>query len=131
MKIRAITPWIVAVPNREPGILYSQGQPGSESSAPVPTRQYVFIQVDTDEGITGWGEITTYPGPVANRAVCAVVRELAPMLIGHDASRIEEIWHRIFRAFTYVGTRGFTTAVISGIDIALWDIRGKALGLPI
>ncbi|NDB21832.1 MAG: hypothetical protein EB020_13280, partial [Proteobacteria bacterium] len=54
----------MAVPNREPGILYSQGQPGSESSAPVPTRQYVFIQVDTDEGITGWGEITTYPGPV-------------------------------------------------------------------
>ena len=79
----------------------------------------VLFTVHTDEGITGWGEITTYPGPVANRAVCAVVRELAPMLIGHDASRIEEIWHRTFRTFTYVGTRGFTTAVISGIDIAL------------
>jgi galactonate dehydratase len=131
MKITGISPWLVAVPNYEPGILYSQGQPGSTASSAVPTRQYVFVQVDTDEGITGWGEITTYPGPVANRAVCSVVREVAPLLIGHDASRIEEAWHKVFRTFTYVGTRGFTTAVASGIDIALWDIRGKALGLPI
>ena len=131
MKITGISPWLVAVPNYEPGILFSQGQPGSEPSRAVPTRQYVFVQVDTDEGITGWGEITTYPGPVANRAVCSVVREVAPLLIGHDASRIEDAWHKVFRTFTYVGTRGFTTAVASGIDIALWDIRGKALGLPI
>ena len=131
MKITGISPWLVAVPNYEPGILFSQGQPGSEASNAVPTRQYVFVQVDTDEGITGWGEITTYPGPVANRAVCSVVREVAPLLIGHDASRIEDAWHKVFRTFTYVGTRGFTTAVASGIDIALWDIRGKALGLPI
>jgi galactonate dehydratase len=131
MKITAISPWLVAVPNHEPGILYSQGQPGSAPASAVPTRQYVFVQVDTDDGITGWGEITTYPGPVANRAVCSVVRELAPLLIGHDATRIEDAWHRVFRTFTYVGTRGFTTAVVSGIDIALWDIRGKALGLPI
>ena len=131
MKITGISPWLVAVPNYEPGILFSQGQPGSEASSAVPTRQYVFVQVDTDEGITGWGEITTYPGPVANRAVCSVVREVAPLLIGHDASRIEDAWHKVFRTFTYVGTRGFTTAVASGIDIALWDIRGKALGLPI
>jgi galactonate dehydratase len=131
MKITGISPWLVAVPNHDPGILYSQGQPGSEPSRAMPTRQYVFLQVDTDEGITGWGEITTYPGPVANRAVCSVVREVAPLLIGHDASRIEDAWHKVFRTFTYVGTRGFTTAVASGIDIALWDIRGKALGLPI
>jgi galactonate dehydratase len=127
MKIRKITPWIVEVPIVEPGITFSQGQPGQARQM----RQYVFVQVDTDEGITGWGEITTYPGPVANRAVCAVLRELDPFLAGQDASHIEAIWNRIFRAFTYVGTRGATTAVVSGIDIALWDIRGKALGLPI
>jgi galactonate dehydratase len=127
MQIRKVTPWIVEVPVTEPGIMYSQGQPGQQRRL----RQYVFVQVETDEGITGWGEITTYPGPVANRAVCAVLRELNTLLVGQDPSRIEAIWNRIFRAFTYLGTRGATTAVVSGIDIALWDIRGKALGLPI
>jgi galactonate dehydratase len=127
MKISGVTPWIVDVPIVEPGIMFSQGQPGTERR----TRQYVFVQVDTDEGMTGWGEITTYPGQVANRAVCAVLRELNPLLVGQDASHIEAVWQRVFRAFTYMGTRGATTAVVSGIDIALWDIRGKALGLPI
>jgi len=117
VKITGIKPWIVTVPVKE----YGRG----------PRMEYVFVQVDTDEGITGWGEITTYPGPVANRAVCAVLRQLSDFLKGDDPSRIEAIWHKVFRAFTYMGTRGMTTAVTSGIDIALWDIRGKALGLPI
>src|SRR5688572_411019 len=98
MQIRKVTPWIVEVPVTEPGIIFSQGQPGTTRR----TRQYVFVQVETDEGLTGWGEITTYPGPVANRAVCAVLRELNPFLVGQDASHIEAIWNRIFRAFTYV-----------------------------
>ncbi|MEZ4616282.1 MAG: hypothetical protein R2867_12375 [Caldilineaceae bacterium] len=45
--------------------------------------------------------------------------------------KIRRIWHKIFRAFTYMGFRGATCRVISGIDIALWDIRGQALGQPI
>jgi galactonate dehydratase len=93
-------------------------------------RQYVFVQVDTDEGITGWGEITG-TGAMPNRAVAAVVREVAPFLEGDDPAHIEAIWNKIFRTLTYVGTRGITSCVVSGIDIALWDIRGKALGLPI
>ena len=43
----------------------------------------------------------------------------------------ENFWHKIFRAFTYMGSRGAACEAISGIDIALWDIRGKALGVPI
>ena len=124
MKISRVTPWIIERRRRRA----RRAAPGA-GPARAP-RQYVFVQVDTDEGITGWGEITTYPG-VANRAVCAVLRELAPCLAAQDPSRIEAIWHKLFRAFTYMGTRGATTAVVSGIDIALWDIRGKALGLPI
>ena len=81
MKIRSVTPWIVEVPVAEPGVMFSQGQPGSQRGG----RQYVFVQVETDEGLTGWGEITGYPGPVANRAVCAVLRELGPLLAGQDA----------------------------------------------
>jgi galactonate dehydratase len=52
-------------------------------------------------------------------------------LRGEDPTHIEAIWHKLLRAFTYVGTRGATTAMLSGIDIALWDIKGQALGIPI
>jgi len=118
MKISKVTPWLVTAPT------------GPRGAAQQPGRQYVFVQVDTDEGITGWGEITG-TGALPNRAVAAVLREVGPFLEGEDASRIEAIWNKIFRAMTYVGTRGITSCVVSGIDIALWDIRGKALGLPI
>ena len=120
MKITDVRPWIVT------------GPPTDAASGPAAhLQQYIFVQVDTDEGLTGWGEVTTYPGLVANRAVAAMVREVRPVLVGEDPSRIEAIWHKLFRLFTYMGTRGATTATISGIDIALWDIRGQALGLPI
>jgi galactonate dehydratase len=52
-------------------------------------------------------------------------------LRGEDPTHIEAIWHKLLRAFTYVGTRGATTAMLSGIDIALWDIKGQALDIPI
>tara|TARA_B100001013_G_scaffold205503_1_gene124680 strand:+ start:429 stop:1577 length:1149 start_codon:yes stop_codon:yes gene_type:complete len=93
-------------------------------------REYVFIEVSTDEGITGWGEITgTFP--VANRSVCAALRHVSDLIEGDDPRLIEMIWNKIFRSFTYMGSRGATTNIISAIDIALWDIRGKVLGLPI
>ena len=94
-------------------------------------RTFVFIQVDTDEGVTGWGEITTYPGPVANGAIAAFVNQIGKWLVGENPEDIERIWAKIFRGMTYVGTRGATTAAISGIDIALWDIRGKVLNQPV
>ena len=89
MKIRKITPWIV-----EAG------------------RQYIFVQVETDEGVTGWGEVTG-TGALPNRAVAAVLREMGPFLEGQDASRIEAIWHKVFRAMTYVGTRGVNDVFIT------------------
>jgi galactonate dehydratase len=91
----------------------------------------VFVQVDTDEGLTGWGEVTTYPGPVANGVIAAAIRQIDTFLHDADPLQIEAIWHRLFRAFTYLGTRGAVTALISAIDIALWDIKGQALGVPI
>ena len=61
MKITAVRPWLVRVPwDFEP----SRGQ----------TRAFVFVQVDTDEGLRGWGEVTTYPGPAGNRAIAAFIR---------------------------------------------------------
>lgn len=123
MKITNVTPWIVTGPGENPGAYV----PPNRSSE----RQYVFVQVETDEGVTGWGEITTYPGPVANRGIAAMLREVGPFLVGEDPAHIEAIWNKLFRVFTYMGSRGATTAMVSGVDIALWDIRGKVLGQPI
>jgi galactonate dehydratase len=124
MKITDVRPWIVTGPPTE-------AVPESGDGPAGHLQQYLFVQVDTDEGLTGWGEVTTYPGLVGNRAVAAMIREVREVVVGLDPAHIEAIWHKLFRLFTYMGTRGATTAMISGIDIALWDIRGQALGQPI
>ena len=123
MKITSARSWVVKVPWDD--------NPGADEPRDPTERTFVFIQVDTDEGITGWGEITTYPGPVANRAISAFVDQIGKWLVGENPEDIERIWGKIFRGMTYVGTRGATSAAISGLDIALWDIRGKALNQPI
>jgi galactonate dehydratase len=92
--------------------------------------EYLFVEVTTDEGISGWGEITSTT-KIANRALASILRQVGEQLKGEDASQIERLWHKTFRSFTYMGSRGAACEVTSAIDIALWDIRGKALGLPV
>ena len=123
MKITNIRPWLISAPRP---FLGTAGDSGGEPA----NREYLFVQVDTDEGVTGWGEITCTRDH-ANRAVASMVRHVSDLLSGDDPSEIERIWHKVFRHFTYMGSRGATTNVISGIDIALWDIRGKVLGVPL
>lgn len=106
-------------------------RPGGDRPRLPTRRQFIFVKVETDEGISGWGEVTNYPSFVGNRAVGRYIQELKQFLVGQDPTAIEYIWQRTFRLFTYTGTRGATTAAISGIDIALWDILGKSLGKPI
>src|SRR3979411_71685 len=77
MKITRIRPWHVSGP--------AAADQTPESSARL---SYVFVQVETDEGLTGWGEITTYPGTVANRTIVAALREVEAFLQGEDASQI-------------------------------------------
>jgi galactonate dehydratase len=60
-----------------------------------------------------------------------MIHQLNDLLVGEDPTQIERLWHKTFRSFTYTGSRGATTNVVSGIDIALWDICGKLLGQPI
>jgi galactonate dehydratase len=91
---------------------------------------WLFIEIDTDEGITGVGECSNWPGN-GNAIVRRAVEVVGERLIGEDPRRIEQIWQSIFGRYTYLGSRGLVTTVMSGIDIALWDIRGKALGEPI
>jgi galactonate dehydratase len=123
MKITNVRSWVIKVP--------WDMNPGKEEMRDPSQRGFVFVQVDTDEGITGWGEVTTYPGTIANRAISAYIDQIGTLLVGDNPENIEAIWNKLFREMTYVGTRGATTAAISAIDIALWDIRGKVLGQPI
>jgi len=105
--------------------------PAPQVDVDAPRLSYVFLQVETDEGLTGWGEITTYPGTIANRTIVAALEQVGEFLRGEDPLQVEALWHKVFRAFTYMGTRGATTAMVSAVDIALWDIKGQALGVPI
>ena len=111
MKITAIVPWLVK----------------AEASF---WGEFLFVEVRTDDGVSGWGEITTTT-KIANRAVAGMLRQLNELLVGDDPTKIESLWHKTFRAFTYMGSRGAASHVVSGVDIALWDILGKSRGLPI
>jgi galactonate dehydratase len=89
---------------------------------------WVFLRVDTDEGIHGVGQVSSGPN---SPVVAAAVSRLGPLLVGEDPARIEYLWQRLYTSFSSLGSLGFVSAIISGVDIALWDIRGKALGRPI
>lgn len=111
MKITGVHPWLVKASTSYWG-------------------EYLFVEVTTDAGISGWGEITSTT-KIANRALCAILKQMSAQLAGEDPSRIEMLWHKMFRSFTYMGSRGAACECTSAIDIALWDIRGKVLGLPV
>jgi galactonate dehydratase len=89
---------------------------------------WVFLRLDTDAGLHGLGQISSGPN---SAVVAAAASRLGPLLIGEDASRIEYLWHKLYAGFNSLGSLGFVSAIISGVDIALWDLRGKVLGLPI
>ncbi|MFL5806386.1 MAG: galactonate dehydratase [Roseiflexaceae bacterium] len=90
-------------------------------------RNFLFVVVDTDEGIYGVGE-----AGITGRelAVIGAIEHFKPLLIGQDSSRIEHLWQLLTRGGFFPAQR-ILTAAISAIDIALWDIKGKALGVPI
>ena len=90
-------------------------------------RNYFFVVVDTDEGIYGVGEAGLTGRELA---MAGTVEHLKPMLIGQDPQRIEHIWQQMFRG-GFFPAQGIASAAISAIDIALWDIKGKALGVPV
>lgn len=92
----------------------------------VPPR-WLFLKIETDEGITGWGE------PVVEgraHSVAAAVEELADYLVGRDPRNVEDLWTVMYRGGFYRGGPILMSA-IAGIDQALWDIKGKALGVSV
>jgi galactonate dehydratase len=90
-------------------------------------RNYLFVVVDTDEGISGVGEAGLTGRELG---VMGVIEHFKPLLIGQDANRIEHIWQMLFRGGFFPAGK-IACSAISAIDIALWDIQGKARGVPV
>lgn len=89
--------------------------------------RWVFLKVSTDEGLVGWGE------PVVegwSQATAAAVQEMGRYLLGQDPRQIEKHWQALYRGAFYRGGPVLCSA-LSGIEQALWDIKGKALGVPV
>ncbi len=95
----------------------------------------LVVLVHTDAGITGIGEVDSAPDVVAalirQDSSHAVAHSLRSVLVGRDPLDVEGAWDAMYRGIIYVGRRGIAIHAISGIDIALWDIKGKALGKPV
>lgn len=89
--------------------------------------RWAFIEISTDAGISGWGE-PVLEGRAAT--VCECIHEMEPYLIGSDPMKIEDLWAVLFRGGFYRGG-GILMSAISGIDQALWDIKGKYFNVPV
>ena len=93
-------------------------------------RQSALCVVDTDEGIQGVGEAFYFGGPA--QVVATLIGDgLGPLVAGHDPFDTSVLWDRLYNWTRDQGQKGLTIAAISAIDIALWDIKGKALELPV
>jgi galactonate dehydratase len=92
----------------------------------IHKNSWVFVKITTDAGIVGWGEMLKDK----SKACAAEAQEMAAYLVGKDPRPITQHWQAIYRHGFYRGGP-ILTAVLSGIDMALWDIKGKALGLPV
>ncbi len=92
------------------------------------SRHWIFVEVQTDEGISGLGDATNWP---MGEVVDAAVQRVAQEIIGEDPANIEYLWQKMYRLTNYIGIAGAVVTAISGIDIALWDLLGKRLNTPV
>jgi D-galactarolactone cycloisomerase len=122
MKITGVEVHVLKSPLAEP-FAFSQGW--------VRQRSATLVEVVTDEGVTGWGEAFAQGLEPPEIAAAAIEYALKPLLIGADPLATEVLWHRMYHATRDYGRKGSVVAAISAVDIALWDIAGRARGEPI
>ena len=101
-------------------------QPFAYARAWYDTRTAMLVEIETDSGLVGWGECY---GPA--RVNSAVVKDIAPWLIGEDPLRTDHLWQSVYARLRDHGQKGVVIQGLSGIDIALWDIKGKHFGVPV
>jgi D-galactarolactone cycloisomerase len=96
------------------------------SQAWVDRRVGLIVEVTTEDGLTGWGESYGPPGPIA-----AVIETFRPWLVGRDARATDAIWEDLYNRLRDHGQKGVVVQALSGVDIALWDLKGKHFGVPV
>lgn len=131
MKITGVETFLLRVGPPQGAGGTTEGASGTVATAtglPFGTmRHWLFLEIHTDAGITGVGEGSGWP-----LVVEAAVRDLAPMLIGEDPAHIERLWLKLRAAMGNHGNTGVVGGgALSAIEMALWDIKGKALGVPV
>jgi len=121
MKIASLETGIVLLPNDEPLAGFSEN--------PNAKNPIVWLKLRTDDGIEGLG--VTYFGGALTRTLRHAVDELGALIVGDDPLRVETVAKKLRDAAGGSGPAGILTMAMSAIDVALWDINGKALGLPL
>ena len=96
------------------------------SRAWYSTRTATLVEIRTDDGLVGWGECY---GPSGITAAC--VESFQPLLVGEDPLRTDWLWQEIYARFRDHGQKGVVIQGLSGIDIALWDLKGKHFEAPV
>jgi D-galactarolactone cycloisomerase len=100
--------------------------PFESASMRFDRRAHLLVEVKCNDGTVGWGECLGPP-----RANAAVVGSYAGWLVGQNPLETEKLWATLYNALRDQGQRGLAVTALSGIDMALWDIKGKALGQPV
>jgi L-alanine-DL-glutamate epimerase-like enolase superfamily enzyme len=109
--------------------------PNVDTTRADGTQDTFLVRIRTDEGLTGIGEADSSPYVVRTIVEMpsshAIARGLRELLVGEDPLQIDRLWHRLHRGSSYYGRSGPALHAISAIDVALWDIAGKAAGRPV
>src|SRR5437764_9658261 len=121
MKLASLETGVVLLPNDEPLAGFSEN--------PNAKNPIVWLKLRTDDGIEGLG--VTYFGGALTRTLRDAVDQLGALLVGEDPLRVEAVAGKLRDAAGASGPAGILTMAMSAIDVALWDIKGKALGLPL
>ncbi|MBK8738265.1 MAG: mandelate racemase/muconate lactonizing enzyme family protein [Betaproteobacteria bacterium] len=122
MKITAVNTYVLKSPLQTP-FAFSQGW--------VRQRAAAIVEVVTDAGISGWGEALCVGMQPPEIAAATVESALAPVLLGADPREPEVLWHAMYNRTRDFGQKGAVISGISAVDIALWDLCGKARGEPV
>jgi L-alanine-DL-glutamate epimerase-like enolase superfamily enzyme len=119
MKVTAVRSAVLRLPTREPMALE------------FPEHRLVVAEIHTDEGPSGLGYTLAFGGGGAEAIQVYLETRLAPLLLGEDPLFVERLWERMYRADRGIRRQGVAAYALSALDIGLWDLAGKAAGLPL
>lgn len=94
-------------------------------------RYITLARVETDDGTVGWGECISQFAESSLAVKTIIERGYAPLLEGEDPLDVERLWNKMLARIWWYGPQGIAALGVSGVDVALWDLKGKLLGLPV